>query len=109
MTCKFVVKYHFCAMAHINIFLLPCNKHKKSDRSDRGECFMSDVVFDNNISQDIFMGLSHNGSRWVAFVGVLMREMHNEIYRQYIRKYSYVSAYLCTINLLLYEAFPVNL
>lgn len=26
------------------------------------KCFMLDVIFDNNISQDIFMALSHNGS-----------------------------------------------
>lgn len=54
MTCKFVVKYHFCAMAHIN----------QTEPGSPTNVLCVDVVFDNNISRDIFMSLSHNGSHW---------------------------------------------
>lgn len=62
MTCKFVVKYHFCAMAHKPLLW-------KTRRTGE-KCFMLDVIFDNNISQDIFMALSHNGPAELLFVDI---------------------------------------
>lgn len=69
MTCKFLVKYHFCAEAHK---IPSCARLRKAAANTAKVFYIFDVMFDNNTSQSNFMTSSHRDWHVAMWLGGFM-------------------------------------